>query len=237
MKPSDFFFDPMRLTTKIMVSQIEMMRDMQKLAMRQLDAVARDGGPLGVSMTRVEIPVPVMKVDLNETRMREAFHSIADANLAVWARMADVTQAMPGWTKWMARAPGEFWSGVFHRYPGFADVSVANDTAERPRASARTPYAQAPVAPPQPVETPRTPEPKPQFLSAPRGKADDLTRIKGIGLKLSAVLNDLGIYHFEQIASWTPENCAWIDEHLAFKGRVQREAWVEQAQRFVREAA
>lgn len=235
MKPSDFFFDPMRLTTRIMAAQVEMLRDMQKLGMRQLDALARDGGPLGVSMTQVQLPVPMVRMDLNETRMREAFHSVADANLAMWARMADVTQAMPGWAKLMSRGPGEYWSGVFQRYGALDTAPAANDTAERPRA--RTAYAEAPVSAPKPVVVQAVNDPKPAFLKAPRGTADDLTRIKGIGAKLSAVLNDLGIWHFDQIASWTPENCAWIDEHLAFKGRVQREAWVEQAQRFVREAA
>ena len=67
-----------------------------------------------------------------------------------------------------------------------------------------------------------------------KGEADDLTLIKGIGEKLSRVLNELGVWHFDQIASWTPENIAWVDEKLAFKGRVQREAWVEQAQGFLK---
>jgi len=79
--------------------------------------------------------------------------------------------------------------------------------------------------------------PIPTFLKKPNGKADDLTAIKGIGPKLSATLNDLGVFHYAQIAEWTPEQCEWIDDHLAFKGRVQREAWVEQARNLARKAA
>jgi predicted flap endonuclease-1-like 5' DNA nuclease len=71
---------------------------------------------------------------------------------------------------------------------------------------------------------------QPQALKGPvEGKADDLTAIGGIGPKIQDVLFKLGIYHFDQIASWTPENVAWINQHLDFEGRIQREGWVEQA--------
>ena len=72
--------------------------------------------------------------------------------------------------------------------------------------------------------------PEPVILSAPKGgKADDLKRIKGVGPKLEKTLNDLGFYHFAQIAVWTPENVAWVDEHLTFKGRIARDDWMAQA--------
>ncbi len=61
------------------------------------------------------------------------------------------------------------------------------------------------------------------------GHPDDLTAIGGIGPKIQEVLNDLGIYHYDQIAAWTPENVAWIDEHLSFSGRIEQEDWVGQA--------
>ena len=75
------------------------------------------------------------------------------------------------------------------------------------------------------------PEPAaPETLTAPRGgKADDLKLLKGVGPKLEKLLNELGFYHFDQIASWTPEQVAWVDERLSFKGRIEREGWIEQA--------
>ena len=78
-----------------------------------------------------------------------------------------------------------------------------------------------------------TDEDKPELLDAPRGgKADDLKEISGIGLKIEETLNDLGIYHFDQIANWTKENVEWVNEHLlVFKGRIEREKWVEQAKK------
>jgi predicted flap endonuclease-1-like 5' DNA nuclease len=73
-------------------------------------------------------------------------------------------------------------------------------------------------------------DPKPPALTAPRGgQADNLKQIKGIGPKIEASLNALGIYHFDQIAVWTKANTDWVDARLAFKGRIRRERWVEQA--------
>ena len=72
---------------------------------------------------------------------------------------------------------------------------------------------------------------KPETLTAARdGQGDDLKRIKGIGPKLAALCNRLGFYHFDQIAAWTAEEVAWVDQNLeGFKGRVSRDNWVEQS--------
>ncbi len=71
---------------------------------------------------------------------------------------------------------------------------------------------------------------KPILLTEPReGGKDNLTRIKGIGVKIEEQLNDIGIYHFDQIASWDADNIAWADSTLGFPGRAKREQWVEQA--------
>ena len=71
---------------------------------------------------------------------------------------------------------------------------------------------------------------RPAGLEKPRaGKADDLKRISGIGPKLELTLNDLGIYHFDQIAAWAKAEIDWIDDYLSFKGRVARDRWIEQA--------
>ncbi|MBR3370873.1 MAG: NADH-quinone oxidoreductase subunit E [Rhodobacteraceae bacterium] len=72
-------------------------------------------------------------------------------------------------------------------------------------------------------------QPAPQMLSAPQGDADDLKKLKGVGPKLEGVLNDLGVFHFWQVAAWTPDDVAWVDERLKFKGRIERDGWIEQA--------
>ncbi len=72
---------------------------------------------------------------------------------------------------------------------------------------------------------------RPRRMKAPRkGGADDLKLIKGVGPKLEALLHKLGFFHFDQIAKWTGEEVAWVDENLeGFKGRVSRDEWVAQA--------
>ena len=78
------------------------------------------------------------------------------------------------------------------------------------------------------VPASRTQRPPP--LPAPRGgRADDLRRIKGIGPKTEQALNDLGIYHFDQVAGWDAVHVDWLDGRVAIKGRIRREQWIEQA--------
>ncbi|MDZ7709359.1 MAG: NADH:ubiquinone oxidoreductase [Roseovarius sp.] len=72
---------------------------------------------------------------------------------------------------------------------------------------------------------------RPEALSGPRdGQADDLKKIKGVGPKMEKLLNELGFYHYDQIANWTGAEVAWVDDNLkGFKGRVSRDNWVDQA--------
>jgi predicted flap endonuclease-1-like 5' DNA nuclease len=94
-------------------------------------------------------------------------------------------------------------------YPSAAAGGVA--TLERPMASTGT---------------------KPAMLATPRdGHGDNLKDIAGIGPKLEKMLQSLGVYHFDQIASWTPAEIDWVNSAISFRGRIERERWVEQAQR------
>jgi predicted flap endonuclease-1-like 5' DNA nuclease len=70
---------------------------------------------------------------------------------------------------------------------------------------------------------------RPAGLSRARGAADDLKLIKGIGPQNEERLHALGIWHFSQIAAWTPENVEWVGTYLAFPGRIEREEWLAQA--------
>ena len=71
---------------------------------------------------------------------------------------------------------------------------------------------------------------RPATLTAERGGAkDNLQRIKGIGKVNETKLNALGIFHFDQIAQWTPAEARWVSTYLAFKGRIEREDWIGQA--------
>ena len=71
---------------------------------------------------------------------------------------------------------------------------------------------------------------RPMAIAAPlAGKADKLTLIKGVGPQNEKKLHGLGVYHFAQIAAWTPENASWAGSFMAFPGRIEREDWIGQA--------
>lgn len=58
---------------------------------------------------------------------------------------------------------------------------------------------------------------------------DDIKLIGGVGPALEKKLNDAGVTSLAQIAKWNAEDVARIDEVLSFKGRIDREEWIEQA--------
>lgn len=72
---------------------------------------------------------------------------------------------------------------------------------------------------------------EPELLLAPRGGvSDDLKLIVGVGPALERLLNSVGVWHFDQIASWKAKDIAFVDGKMAnFKGRITRDEWVKQA--------
>lgn len=74
---------------------------------------------------------------------------------------------------------------------------------------------------------------QPPISDRPSGDVDDLTQIGGIGPRIAEVLHELGIWSFDQIAHWEPEHAAWIEQQLAFQGRIARENWVQQAKSLI----
>lgn len=75
------------------------------------------------------------------------------------------------------------------------------------------------------------------FLTGPRdGGADDLKSISGISPKIADQLQEQGVYHFDQIAAWTDENVAYLDDLLTLKGRIERREWIRQAGELAQEA-
>lgn len=61
------------------------------------------------------------------------------------------------------------------------------------------------------------------------GDVDDLKRIRGIGVLIEKKLHSLGVISYEQVANWTGEDIDRISQLLDFKGRIERENWIEQA--------
>lgn len=146
----------------------------------------------------------------------DVLRMMADLNLRHWQNTARLLSGLPAWM----------------RVPHVTNGSSLVDWFDRIQRGNVAMYPGLDPVIAEPAIPQTDPLRQPEGLALPEGKPDDLTRIKGIGPKLSAKLNDLGIYHFRQIAHWGAEEAAWVDNYLSFKGRVGREKWIPQAQSF-----
>ena len=115
---------------------------------------------------------------------------------------------------------------------GIAHVTGANGAPTSKKAAAAaarasTPKAEKPKAAPKAKAAPK---------EAPKADAgaDDLTQISGVGPVIVKKLHAEGITTFAQIAAWTPEEVAAMDEKLNFKGRIDRDEWLTQAAEFAK---
>lgn len=108
-------------------------------------------------------------------------------------------------------------------------ISAAANTQDVAAAPLDTDAEAGPaISPAQPAPAPAAPaDPAP---ATPASSADDLTRIKGVGPKLVAVLGELGVTTYAQIAGWSEADVQRIDAQLGrFQGRITRDRWIEQA--------
>jgi len=119
-----------------------------------------------------------------------------------------------------------------------AEAKALTEKAAK-KATAKAPAKKAaakPAAKKAPAEAAPAAEKKPRTLTkARKAGADDLKLISGVGPKLEGVLNDLGFYHFDQVAAWTPDHIAWVDARLKFKGRIERDDWISQAKKLMKD--
>ncbi|GGC40706.1 hypothetical protein GCM10011371_30160 [Novosphingobium marinum] len=118
---------------------------------------------------------------------------------------------------------GEVVSAAAHEEA--VDAEPAGRKAQVPEATPATPESQSAA------EQDPGPEPaSPASPESPVEAGDDLSRLKGVGPKLVAHLHGMGITRYSQIAGWSDEDIDRIDADMgAFKGRIRRDNWVEQA--------
>ncbi|WP_270729686.1 NADH-quinone oxidoreductase subunit E [Shimia sp. Alg240-R146] len=79
------------------------------------------------------------------------------------------------------------------------------------------------------AEKPAAKKAAPKKAAAKAGKADDLKLLKGVGPALEKKLHANGVKTFAQIAAWVAEDITDMDDKLSFKGRIERDNWVQQA--------
>ena len=109
--------------------------------------------------------------------------------------------------------------------------------AKKAAAKAEKPATDAAPAKAEAAATDEVVAAKPANLleEAREGGPDDLKKISGVGPKLEGLLHKNGVFHFDQIAAWTAEEIAYMDDQLSFKGRIERDNWLEQAAGFAAE--
>jgi small subunit ribosomal protein S2 len=80
---------------------------------------------------------------------------------------------------------------------------------------------------PEEVPTEKVDGPGFEALSGPRGVADDLKKLSGVSPPIEKKLNDLGIFHYWQIAGFGPTAAHNVGEEVGLPGRV--DGWIAQA--------
>jgi len=115
-----------------------------------------------------------------------------------------------------------------------AEAKPAKKAAAKPAAR---PAAKKAAAKPAAKKAEAKPAAKPAAKAAKKAAegGDDLKRLSGVGPALEKKLHEAGVTTFAQIAAWTPEDVAAMDEKLSFKGRIEREGWIEQAKKLAAE--
>jgi large subunit ribosomal protein L21 len=124
---------------------------------------------------------------------------------------------------------------------GFVVAAAAVAAAPKAKAAAKAAPAKKAAAPKKapakkaaakaeaPAEASAGTKPANLLTEARGGKADDLKLISGVGPKLEGVLHSNGVFHFDQVAAWTKDEIAYMDDQLSFKGRIERDEWLKQA--------
>ena len=178
------------------------------------------GGLLGIWLGRARSQDALVTANAaEEVRLAVAAKGAEDARLAAAAKAVEDARLTAA-----AKAAEDARNAPAAKAAEHARQAPAAKVTEAARAAA----AAATVAP-SPATSTQHPGTRPQGIAAPEGNADDLKLIKGIGPKNEKISNALGIYHFHQIANWTPEEAIWVGYHMAFPGRIEREHWIPQA--------
>ena len=112
-----------------------------------------------------------------------------------------------------------------------AAIGAGSVSAAAVAAAAPAKKAPSKKAAPKKDAAPKAEAKKAAPKAAPKAAAgaDDLKKLSGVGPALEKKLHEGGVTTFAQIAAWTEEDVAEFDEKLSFKGRIEREGWIEQA--------
>ncbi|RTZ58465.1 MAG: 30S ribosomal protein S2 [Gammaproteobacteria bacterium] len=163
-------------------------------------------------------------------RSDDDFIEVSDEDEAAKKVAAEAAELLPTEKKVAEKKAAE--PAKDEQKPAVAD----SQPAERPEAKADEAKADEAKADEAKADEVKADEAKADEAASVAAKADDaagddLTAINGIGPVIKGKLEDMGISTFRQIAELSADDMARIDTELNFKGRIERENWVEQARK------
>jgi len=108
-----------------------------------------------------------------------------------------------------------------------AAMTPASNKGAAPKTAAKAAVAAKPAAAPKAAAASKAAK------AAASAGGDDLKKLSGVGPALEKKMNEAGVTSFAQIAAWGADDIAAFDEKLNFKGRIEREGWVDQAKALI----
>ena len=175
----------------------------------------------------------MLYLERRAAHLRELAGSLAVAPAPALETAAQESGPDPDRWKWRARY---LESRVRHLEQRDVQSAPQPAPAEPETVNGAEPPREEPQSPP-PLVPAGAEERPPGLPAANSGAPDDFSLIDGVSPLQQSTLYSLGVYHFDQIAAWTPANIAWVDKYLRLRGRISEEEWVEQAQDLAREGA
>ncbi|MGI9391711.1 MAG: 50S ribosomal protein L21 [Boseongicola sp.] len=115
------------------------------------------------------------------------------------------------------------------------NVEIAEKPAKKTAPKKEAAKAEAKAPAPKKEAAPKA-EAKKAAPKATASEKDDLKQLSGVGPAIEKKLHDLGVTTFAQIAKWGKAEIADFDDKLSFKGRIERDGWVDQAKAIVKES-
>lgn len=147
-------------------------------------------------------------------------------------RLAEIIDAFEA-GKGASVTPGPQIDRIFSAPEG-GPVTLTGKAEPKATAAAKTapkPAIGKPAAAPKPVAVVAVPvadKNRPAGIAKP-AVVDDLKLISGVGPKIEATLQSLGVFTFSQVAAWKKAEREWVDGYLKFSGRIERDDWQKQA--------
>ncbi len=205
------------------------------MAKAAIDGIARQQGSMGVDLGASE-DIPMAEPALDTETAAETPEAVVEEVVVVETEPVEEAPAPePAAAEEAAEAEPaaeEPKAEPAAKEPKAEPAAKEPKAAEEPKAEAKEKKEKK-----KPAKKEEAAEDDAPLFTAPDGEADDLKKITGVGPVLEEKLHKLGITQFSQIAAFTADDIAKVDEKLNFKGRIERDGWIDQAASLAKEAA